>query len=237
MTNTAAPRRPTAQAASLVTPTETVKEFNSGTEYAADKAKSGIHEARSTVKNAANNARNGAENAVETVKQTYRDSKGAAQQNWGDIERQIREKPVQATLIAAGLGFLVATLLTRWRNNALQSKIPSSVDVGRRIEDAVRAYGPALVTAGVVASGFVGRLIAKRFRHIWCYFGSEKNLGFGGTWLLSAAAITGAAPWRGPEIVVQFGRAGCHTIAAYGIDRSASLRRRIDIAVNFWNGR
>jgi ElaB/YqjD/DUF883 family membrane-anchored ribosome-binding protein len=50
---------------------------------------------------------------LETVKHTYHDAKDAAQQNLGDLERQIREKPVQATLIAAGVGFLVATLLTR----------------------------------------------------------------------------------------------------------------------------
>ncbi|MGO9547430.1 MAG: YqjD family protein [Rhodomicrobium sp.] len=30
-----------------------------------------------------------------------------------DIEKQIREKPVQATLIAAGVGFLLGALLTR----------------------------------------------------------------------------------------------------------------------------
>ncbi len=30
-----------------------------------------------------------------------------------DLERQIREKPVQATLIAAGVGFLLGALLSR----------------------------------------------------------------------------------------------------------------------------
>jgi ElaB/YqjD/DUF883 family membrane-anchored ribosome-binding protein len=93
--------------------TDTVKDVNSGTDYAADKAKSGIDNAKSGVKNAANNGGDAAENAVETVKHTYRDAKDAAQQNFGDLERQIRDKPVQATLIAAGVGFLVATLLTR----------------------------------------------------------------------------------------------------------------------------
>ena len=37
----------------------------------------------------------------------------AAQSAVDDIEKQIREKPVQATLIAAGVGFLLGALLTR----------------------------------------------------------------------------------------------------------------------------
>ena len=35
------------------------------------------------------------------------------EENMGDIERQIREKPVQATIIAAGIGFLIGALITR----------------------------------------------------------------------------------------------------------------------------
>jgi ElaB/YqjD/DUF883 family membrane-anchored ribosome-binding protein len=113
MSNAAAPRRPTAQAAGLVTPTETTEDFNPGSDYTADKAKSGVGSAKPTVNKAATIAGDGSENAVETVKQAYRDAKGAAQQNLGNIERQIREKPVQATLIAAGVGFLAAMLFTR----------------------------------------------------------------------------------------------------------------------------
>ena len=97
MTNTAAPRQPPA---SLVTPTERVKDFNSGTDHAADKGKSGIDHAKATVENAANNAGDGVETVLETVQHTYRDAKDAAQQNFGDIERRIRDT-VQATLIAA----------------------------------------------------------------------------------------------------------------------------------------
>jgi ElaB/YqjD/DUF883 family membrane-anchored ribosome-binding protein len=93
--------------------TETVKDFKSGTDYTADKAKSGVDNAKSAVKNAANNVGDAAENAVETVKHTYHDAKDAAQQNLGDIAQQIRDKPVQATLIAAGVGFLIGTLLAR----------------------------------------------------------------------------------------------------------------------------
>jgi hypothetical protein len=39
-------------------------------------------------------------------------------------------------------------------------------DVGRKIEDAVRQYGPARVTAAAVASGLVAGVLAKRLRHI-----------------------------------------------------------------------
>ena len=110
MTNTAAPRRPSAQAA---TQTETIKDFHSGADYTADKAKSVIDDARTTAKNVTNNAGDRAANALKTGKKTYRDAKGVAQQNVIDIERQILERPVQATLIAAGVGFLVGTLLMR----------------------------------------------------------------------------------------------------------------------------
>jgi ElaB/YqjD/DUF883 family membrane-anchored ribosome-binding protein len=47
------------------------------------------------------------------VKQTYEDAKEAVQQTMGDIERQIRDKPVQAALFAASAGFLLGVLLTR----------------------------------------------------------------------------------------------------------------------------
>ena len=44
---------------------------------------------------------------------TISDVKDKVQQNVGDVEKQIRDKPVQATLIAAGVGFLVGALLSR----------------------------------------------------------------------------------------------------------------------------
>jgi ElaB/YqjD/DUF883 family membrane-anchored ribosome-binding protein len=48
-----------------------------------------------------------------TAQNTFSDVKESMRQNMGDIEKQIREKPVQATLIAAGVGFLIGALLTR----------------------------------------------------------------------------------------------------------------------------
>ncbi len=44
---------------------------------------------------------------------SFADMKESVRQNMGDIEKQIRGKPVQATLIAAGVGFLIGALLTR----------------------------------------------------------------------------------------------------------------------------
>jgi ElaB/YqjD/DUF883 family membrane-anchored ribosome-binding protein len=44
---------------------------------------------------------------------TFADVKETVRQNMGDVEKQIREKPVQATLIAAGIGFLIGALITR----------------------------------------------------------------------------------------------------------------------------
>jgi ElaB/YqjD/DUF883 family membrane-anchored ribosome-binding protein len=47
------------------------------------------------------------------LEQTYEAAKEGVQQTMGDIERQIRDKPVQAALFAAGAGLLLGVLLTR----------------------------------------------------------------------------------------------------------------------------
>jgi ElaB/YqjD/DUF883 family membrane-anchored ribosome-binding protein len=47
-----------------------------------------------------------AQSALQDVKRTL-------EQNMGDIEKQIRAKPVQSTLIAAGVGFLIGALIAR----------------------------------------------------------------------------------------------------------------------------
>jgi ElaB/YqjD/DUF883 family membrane-anchored ribosome-binding protein len=44
---------------------------------------------------------------------SFAEMRETVRQNMGDIEKQIREKPVQATLIAAGVGFLIGALITR----------------------------------------------------------------------------------------------------------------------------
>jgi ElaB/YqjD/DUF883 family membrane-anchored ribosome-binding protein len=86
-----------------------IEDIKSGTGYTADKVKASPGNAQS----ASEKYTAKADEAVQTAKQTYQDVKDVVQQNVGGIERQIRDRPVQATLIAAGVGFLVGALLRR----------------------------------------------------------------------------------------------------------------------------
>ncbi len=92
---------------------DSVNQFKSGTDYTAGKAKEGIDNASSSIKDVANKYGQQASEAAQYASQTYHDVKDVAQQNIGDIERQIRDKPMQAALIAAGVGFMLGALLTR----------------------------------------------------------------------------------------------------------------------------
>jgi ElaB/YqjD/DUF883 family membrane-anchored ribosome-binding protein len=83
-----------------------VKNFKSKTDYTADKAKAGIDDASSSIKDAANKLGQKADDAVQFASQAYHDTKDVAQQNFGDLESQIRARPVQAMVIAAGAGLL-----------------------------------------------------------------------------------------------------------------------------------
>jgi len=85
---------------------ESISDFNRTTDYAADKGHTDIEELRRQVKDLTDKYGTMAQN-------TFSDAKETVKQNIGDIEQQIREKPVQATLIAAGVGFLVGAILTR----------------------------------------------------------------------------------------------------------------------------
>jgi ElaB/YqjD/DUF883 family membrane-anchored ribosome-binding protein len=87
--------------------------IKSGTDDTANRAKAGIDNASSDIQDVANKYGQKADEAVQYASQTYHDAKDVAQQNIGDLERQIRDKPVQAALIAAGVGFLIGSLLTR----------------------------------------------------------------------------------------------------------------------------
>jgi ElaB/YqjD/DUF883 family membrane-anchored ribosome-binding protein len=78
--------------------------FDSGS--AAEKAQREIEDLRRQLKELADKYGPAAQSALRDVRKTV-------EENMGDIERQIREKPVQATLIAAGVGFLIGALLTR----------------------------------------------------------------------------------------------------------------------------
>ncbi len=83
-----------------------IEEMNATADYAADKANREIEELRRQVKDLTDKYGSMAQN-------TFSDMKQSVRQNMGDIEQQIREKPVQATLIAAGIGFLIGALITR----------------------------------------------------------------------------------------------------------------------------
>jgi ElaB/YqjD/DUF883 family membrane-anchored ribosome-binding protein len=90
-----------------------VTEFKSGTDNTANRAKAGIDDASSSIKDVTNKYGQKADEAVQYASQTYHDAKDVAQQKIGDLESQIRDKPVQAALIAFGVGFVVGTLLSR----------------------------------------------------------------------------------------------------------------------------
>ena len=84
---------------------DTIHDINSTTD-AADKAQTEVEELRRQVKDLTDKFGSMAQHTLSDVREKV-------QQNKGDIERQIREKPVQATLIAAGVGFLIGALLSR----------------------------------------------------------------------------------------------------------------------------
>lgn len=85
---------------------DTIHDINSTTDYAASQGHTEIEDLRRQVKELTDKYGSMAQNTLHDVKQTVQD-------NMGDIEQQIRDKPVQATLIAAGVGFLIGALITR----------------------------------------------------------------------------------------------------------------------------
>ncbi len=85
---------------------DAIHDINATTDYAADKGQVEIDDLRRQVKELTDKYGTMAQNTLSGVKDRV-------QQNMGDIEQQIRDKPVQATLVAAGVGFLIGALLTR----------------------------------------------------------------------------------------------------------------------------
>ncbi len=85
---------------------DTIHDINSTTDYAADKGQTEIEQLRQQVKDLTEKYGSIAQTKLSDVKEKV-------QQNVGDIEQQIRDKPIQATLVAAGVGFLVGALLSR----------------------------------------------------------------------------------------------------------------------------
>jgi ElaB/YqjD/DUF883 family membrane-anchored ribosome-binding protein len=85
---------------------DTIHDLNSTTDYVASQGHGDIEDLRRQVKDLTDKYGSMAQH-------TMRDMKDTVQRNMGDIEEQIRDKPVQATLIAAGIGFLIGALLSR----------------------------------------------------------------------------------------------------------------------------
>lgn len=83
-----------------------MQDMNATTDYAADRGQKEIDDLRRQVKDLTDKYGSMAQQTFSDVRQTVRE-------NVGDIEAQIRDKPVQATLIAAGVGFLLGALLSR----------------------------------------------------------------------------------------------------------------------------
>jgi ElaB/YqjD/DUF883 family membrane-anchored ribosome-binding protein len=77
-------------------------QVKSGTDYAADRGHSEIEELRTQIKELADKVGRFGQNALSDV-----------HRNIGDVEQQIRDKPVQSTLVAAGIGFLIGALFIR----------------------------------------------------------------------------------------------------------------------------
>jgi ElaB/YqjD/DUF883 family membrane-anchored ribosome-binding protein len=85
---------------------EAIQDLNAATDYAASRGQGDIEELRRQVKELTEKYGSMAQDKLSEVKHTVR-------QNVGDVEQQIRDKPVQATLIAAGVGFLIGALFSR----------------------------------------------------------------------------------------------------------------------------
>ena len=85
---------------------DTIHDINATTDYAANQGHTDIEDLRRQVKELTDKYGSMAQHTLKDVKESV-------QANMGDIEQQIRDKPVQATLIAAGVGFLIGALITR----------------------------------------------------------------------------------------------------------------------------
>ena len=83
-----------------------VREMHTATGGAADRGQTELEELRRQIKDLTEKYGSMAQGTLSEVSQTVR-------QNMGDIEQQIRDKPVQSALIAAGVGFLIGALISR----------------------------------------------------------------------------------------------------------------------------
>jgi ElaB/YqjD/DUF883 family membrane-anchored ribosome-binding protein len=80
--------------------------MNATTDHAAGQAQSEIEQLRSQIKDLTDKYGSMAQSKLSDVRETFG-------RNMGDVEQQIRDKPIQATLVAALAGFLIGALITR----------------------------------------------------------------------------------------------------------------------------
>jgi ElaB/YqjD/DUF883 family membrane-anchored ribosome-binding protein len=85
---------------------DTMSDINRATDYATDTSKQQIDELSQQVKDLT-------EKYGHKAAETYQDAKDAAKQRIGEVEGMIRDRPVQSTLVAAGIGFLIGALISR----------------------------------------------------------------------------------------------------------------------------
>ena len=55
----------------------------------------------------------GAEGLLHTARDAAGDARDKAQEGWAELQTRIAEKPVQSTLIALGLGFVLSRIILR----------------------------------------------------------------------------------------------------------------------------
>jgi hypothetical protein len=96
-----------------MTTNHAVSDSKAETDDAANQMETRIKDAAGGITNAENQFGEKADEAAQYAAQAYHGAKRIAEENLGDVERQIRQRPVQAALLAAGFGLLIAMLITR----------------------------------------------------------------------------------------------------------------------------
>jgi ElaB/YqjD/DUF883 family membrane-anchored ribosome-binding protein len=87
-------------------PMETTRDMKTATGDGASQGRSEVEELRRQLKDLKDRYGSQAEGRLRQAKQSVRE-------NLNDIELQVRDRPVQATLMAAALGFLIGALVSR----------------------------------------------------------------------------------------------------------------------------
>jgi ElaB/YqjD/DUF883 family membrane-anchored ribosome-binding protein len=116
-----------------------------------------------------------ADEVVHYAAGTYHGAKHIAARNLGDIERQIRERPVQAALIAAGAGLLIGIVVAQGNR---YSHVGSGFDSpGRRRMRMTRKRLPDEINNQIARAGHAWDSIhdSDRIRDIARYLGAQRR--------------------------------------------------------------